>query len=180
MEKRAVFRPAPERPPLQNLLRTAAQAAAFWWLFLGAAPAMIFAVEQRLQISGFAFPGQPGVALLFGVLFGAVNLWSGAVMAIVGRGTPFPLDAPPDLVVRGPYRFVRNPMAIGGLGVGGAVSLWAGSFGGLAYVVVGGILWQLVARPREERDLSDRFGEAYARYQSEVRCWWPRLRGYRS
>jgi protein-S-isoprenylcysteine O-methyltransferase Ste14 len=39
----------------------------------------------------------------------------------IGRGTPAPFDPPRRPVVRGPYRFVRNPMYIGaGLALAGA------------------------------------------------------------
>src|SRR5258708_15517037 len=33
--------------------------------------------------------------------------------AWTGRGTPAPFDPPRDLVVRGPYRWMRNPMYVG-------------------------------------------------------------------
>ena len=36
--------------------------------------------------------------------------WTLRLFATVGQGTPAPWDPPQKLVVRGPYRHVRNPM----------------------------------------------------------------------
>lgn len=175
----SAFRPARPSHAAWNLAKTAAQAAAFWAAFIVVAPLLLVALERRLGVPPLAFAGQQTLALVVGVVAGALNLASGALMAVVGRGTPFPLDTARELVVRGPYRYVRNPMAIGGLGVGAAVGFWLGSVATLAYVIGGGVLWHLVARPLEERDLEERFGSAYARYRDAVRCWWPRARPWR-
>jgi protein-S-isoprenylcysteine O-methyltransferase Ste14 len=64
-------------------------------------------------------------------------------------------------------------MALGGLGVAAGVGLARGSAVTLLYAVAGGVLWHLVARPMEERDLAARFGPPYERYRAAVRCWWP-------
>jgi protein-S-isoprenylcysteine O-methyltransferase Ste14 len=53
----------------------------------------------------------------------ALGIWSAVVMSTLGRGTPLPSAMASDLVVRGPYRFVRNPMAVAGIVQGAAVGL---------------------------------------------------------
>ena len=113
------------------------------------------------------------------VLGGALGLTSGAVMAVRGRGTPLPADCPRELVVAGPYRFVRNPMAVAGLAQGVAVGIFLGSPVVVAYALAGGPAWHLLVRPWEEADLERRFGEPYRRYRAAVRCWLPRFPGYR-
>ncbi|MEM6337020.1 MAG: isoprenylcysteine carboxylmethyltransferase family protein, partial [Bacteroidota bacterium] len=75
--------------------------------------------------------------------------------------------------VRGPYRCVRNPMAVGGLSQGLAVGLWLGAWSVFAYVVAGGLLWHVFVRPIEEADLAARFGSRYEAYRRRVRCWIP-------
>ena len=52
-----------------------------------------------------------GAAVLaFGV---GMIAWTVALFAGVGQGTLAPWDPPERLVVRGPYRYVRNPMITG-------------------------------------------------------------------
>jgi protein-S-isoprenylcysteine O-methyltransferase Ste14 len=51
------------------------------------------------------------------VLGVAIYLWCAWDFATAGQGTPAPIDAPKRLVVRGLYRFVRNPMYVGVLTV---------------------------------------------------------------
>ena len=95
-------------------------------------------------------------------------------MAVYGRGTPLPTASAPRLVVRGPYRWVRNPMALGGILQGVAIGLCAASFTVIAYSLCGAVLWHLLVRPEEEADLRERFGEDYERYQQQVALWIPR------
>jgi protein-S-isoprenylcysteine O-methyltransferase Ste14 len=174
------FRSANARhPPLLHLAATAAQLVVFWGLFLAVIPFAVRFVEQRWGLA-VPFPviaGPVGIAVL--VLASALGLWSAAVMATRGSGTPLPAAMPNRLVVAGPYRFVRNPMAIAGIVQGAAVGLILSSWLVVAYAVAGSLLWNFVVRPLEESDLEARFGDEYRRYHSAVWCWWPRLRGFR-
>ena len=93
-----------------------------------------------------------------------------------GRGTPMPADAPRKLVTTGVYAYVANPMQIGKFGVlAGWGFFWrnpwivAASFAGLLYSLT-------IARWREDRDMRDRFGEAWLLYRQSVRRWFPRWR----
>jgi protein-S-isoprenylcysteine O-methyltransferase Ste14 len=97
-----------------------------------------------------------------------------------GEGTLAPWDPPRKLVVRGPYRYVRNPMISGVNFVlfGEALVLlsrphgvWASAFLALNLVYI-----PLVEEPQLER----RFGDAYRDYCKHVRRIWPRLRPWPS
>ena len=61
-------------------------------------------------------------------IFACINIWSGIIMCRIGKGTPLPFDCPRQLVNRGPYKDVRIPMAIGGIGLGISVGVFIGSF----------------------------------------------------
>jgi protein-S-isoprenylcysteine O-methyltransferase Ste14 len=164
-----------------NVVKTLSQTAVFWSVFLFLFPWGIFALEGEAGLGSWRFgcsAGQWGGSLLF-LLGGSLGLASGFVMATHGRGTPLPSDCPRELVVSGPYRYVRNPMAIGGLIQGVGVGIFLGSPAVVAYALLGGPVWHLLVRPWEESDLERRFGELYRRYHRAVQCWLPRWRGYR-
>ncbi len=150
-----------------------------WGLALVAGPAALTALERQLALPGFAVPGQGVAALLLFGAASALNLASGAALAVRGRGTPLPTACPRALVVAGPYRYVRNPMAVAGIGQAVALAVGLGSWLVLAYAMSGALLWHLAVRPAEERDLAARFGRPYAAYRDAVPLWWPRRRPYR-
>jgi protein-S-isoprenylcysteine O-methyltransferase Ste14 len=104
----------------------------------------------------------------------ALMLWCWTEFVQRGRGTPAPFDPPRRLVVRGPYRWVRNPMYIAaGLVLLGQAMLFASP----RLVLYAGIFW-LAAHSfvvgYEERTLARRFGADYAAYRAAVARWIPR------
>ena len=94
----------------------------------------------------------------------------------VGRGTLAPWDPTSRLVVRGPYRLVRNPMITGVATILAGEALFFRSWGiaiELAlFVVVNAIYFPLV----EEPGLRRRFGAEYEEYRRRVPRWLPRAR----
>lgn len=100
--------------------------------------------------------------------------WCLRDFALVGRGTPAPFDPPRDLVVTGPYRWVRNPMYLGGLLLllGEAFLLQAPVL--LGYVAAFWVAVHLFVVLYEEPTLGRKFGESYQRYRATVARWRPR------
>ena len=160
-----------------NLLKTFVQIVFFWGMFLFVIPALLVRAETSLSWPAGRFGGPElwAAAVLLFVLASGLGLWSAFLMAWCGAGTPLPLDAPRELVVAGPYRVIRNPMAAAGLAQGTAVGLWYGSPLVLAYVALGMLLWNFVVRRWEEGELVERFGGRFLLYRRRVRCWRPRL-----
>jgi protein-S-isoprenylcysteine O-methyltransferase Ste14 len=88
-----------------------------------------------------------------------------------GLGTPAPIDAPRVLVVKGLYRFTRNPMYVGVLSMILGQALYYGSFSVAQYgcVVLAG--FYLFVLFYEEPTLRRLFGEQYEDYCRKVPRW---------
>ena len=104
----------------------------------------------------------------------AVVLWCEWDFATFGRGTPFPLDAPKQLVARGLYRFVRNPMYVGVLLAILGQALWFESAATLWYAMAAALCFHLFVVFYEEPTLRHKFGEPYKQYAKAVPRWMPK------
>ncbi len=91
-----------------------------------------------------------------------------------GRGTPAPFDAPKKLVLRGPYRWVRNPMHLGMLLVVASEVVFLGSWHIGVWLVCLACLFHLFVVGHEEDALRFRFGAMYDDYLRDVPRWLPR------
>jgi len=116
------------------------------------------------------------LALALLALGGAIYAWCVWDFATFGRGTPAPIDAPKKLVVRGLYRYTRNPMYVGVLTVilGWAVLFQAAAL--VLYILIVGTCFHLFIVLYEERQLQQEFGDEYEAYRRRVSRWLPRLR----
>jgi protein-S-isoprenylcysteine O-methyltransferase Ste14 len=77
-------------------------------------------------------------------------------------------------VLRGPYRYVRNPMMIGVMLILLAEALLLQSWGIAIWLAVF-LLLNLIYLPRvEEKGLEHRFGDSYRQYKVHVPRWIPR------
>jgi protein-S-isoprenylcysteine O-methyltransferase Ste14 len=172
------FRAASDRPGPSHLRRSLVQLVIFWSTFFLLVPSVLSTVESELGVAWARLQGAQldRLAAALFVLASGVGLWSCISMALVGRGTPLPSDMAQRLVVVGPYRYVRNPMALAGVVQTASVGLWMGSWMVIGSAVVGGWLWDAFIRPEEEADLAARFGTDYQSYARSVRCWVPGLR----
>lgn len=105
----------------------------------------------------------------------AIYVWCVTDFALAGRGTPAPIDPPRELVVRGLYRFTRNPMYVGVLAVivGQGVLFASLRLAVYAIVVLAG--FHLFVIGYEEPALRRSFDGAYERYCAAVPRWLPRL-----
>lgn len=117
----------------------------------------------------------PAIALM--IIGGAIMLRCVWEFAWTGRGTPMPLDPPRRLVVRGLYRWVRNPMYVGMATflIGEALLLPDVRREMLILLAVLAVVVHAFVYFYEEPSLRRRFGDDYVAYCSKVRRWLPRL-----
>jgi protein-S-isoprenylcysteine O-methyltransferase Ste14 len=155
-----------------------ARAATYSAFFIGLL--LIYLPDRILSSAGVSRPAVIGFRQIAGMLLGA----GGAALAVaciltfgfVGRGTPAPFDPPRRLVVRGPYRFLRNPMYLGaGLALTGA-ALFYQSIRMLAYAGVFLVITHLFVVWYEEPTLRRMFDGDYEEYCKRTGRWFPRLR----
>ena len=105
----------------------------------------------------------------------AVLLSAFAQFAIEGRGTPAPPAPTEQLVVRGLYRYVRNPMYLAVLSVITGQALLLGRPVLLGYAAVVGAAFVAFVRWYEQPTLARRYGAQYDAYRRAVPGWWPRV-----
>lgn len=164
---------------------TRARAIVGSFFFFLIAPAVVAGVIP------FVLVGWSLQQVLFGVpgerIVGAVAVVTGlgcllecfARFALVGRGTPGPVEQTEVLVVSGLYRFLRNPMYVCVLMIVLGQALLLGRVALFAYVAVLMIVFHLFVVLYEEPTLRRRFGESHEIYCIHVRRWWPRLTPWR-
>jgi protein-S-isoprenylcysteine O-methyltransferase Ste14 len=152
-----------------------ARAVTYATLFIGLL--LIFLPARVLNGSGIVPPSALGPVEWAGIvvaLGGAgVALWCVLIFAVVGKGTPAPFDPPRKLVVKGPYRFVRNPMYIGAILVLAGAAVFYRSPTLLGYTLLFGAVTHIFVVLYEEPTLHRLFGSDYAAYRSRVRRWLP-------
>lgn len=117
------------------------------------------------------------------IQFGAANYILGGLLVIVGlyfglgsvlmqltrgRGTPLPMLPTQELLTRGPYRYCRNPMTLGTILAYLGLGVAAGTIVGILLVLVFAACLVIYLKRMEERELAERFGEAYLQYKQEV------------
>jgi protein-S-isoprenylcysteine O-methyltransferase Ste14 len=151
------------------LVRAVAWATLFIGFVLVALPARVLsaagvqppAVNGPLQIAGSAI-ALCGAALAVACI---------ATFVVLGKGTPAPFDPPRRLVVRGPYRWVRNPMYLGGAIAMTGAALFYESWALFAYVLGFLAVTHVFVVAYEEPTLRRLFDGDYDAYCARVRRW---------
>lgn len=111
--------------------------------------------------------------IAFGVTMLLTCVWD---FARSGRGTLSPADPPRTLVVRGLYRYVRNPMYIAVTVVVLGEALLSRSTALGAYAAIWFAFVNAFVLGYEEPTLRSTFGAQYDRYCHDVGRWLPRRR----
>lgn len=168
--EKKVFRNSSSNSFVVNAVKTLVQIICVWGLTLGIVPVLIIKSFTDYPI---ALGEYYGVGVVLIDLFSLFGLGSAFVMVKVGQGTPLPMDQTQKLVTKGAYKYVRNPMAIAGIGQGIGVSILFSSIHVFIYVLLGAIVWHVAVRPIEEKDMVSRFGKEYEVYRENVKCWIP-------
>lgn len=154
-------------------VRTLVYATLFIGFLLLYLPARLLNATGIHQPAHFAALEMTG--LLIGTLGALIALSCVVTFISIGKGTPAPFDPPRRLVIRGPYRFLRNPMYLGAaLALAGAALVYH-SLALFAYAAAFLLCFHLFVLLYEEPHLRRTFGIDYAAYCARIHRWWPSL-----
>ena len=144
-------------------------------VFIGLLGLVVFGslfADRAISLQGL-LPKALGTWIGLPLLAAGLALWGWSLVLFKGKGVPF--NPPRELVVAGPYAWVRNPMLTGvltallGLGfILNSVSLVF--LGTPAFVALNVIVLKLLEEPELER----RFGASYNEYRQRVPMFVPR------
>lgn len=101
----------------------------------------------------------------------ALALWAERMFA--AAGTEILPSSPQNkaLVIRGPFRFTRNPMYLGLMTSALGVAFFFGTLAFFAVPVLLFLLVNFVFVPFEETKMARQFGHQYTEYRARVRRW---------
>jgi protein-S-isoprenylcysteine O-methyltransferase Ste14 len=128
-------------------------------------------LDARLETRLPAWMAAPGIFVV--AAGGALALACISLFVGVGHGTPAPFDAPRRFVAVGPYRYVRNPMYVGGFAVIAGWALYRQSPAVLLFAACWLLLVHVFVIGYEEPTLLLKFGADYERYKASVPRWLP-------
>lgn len=125
------------------------------------------------QIGKIRFIGP--ILIVIGIIGYLLCFWN---FIFDAKGTPMPGDQK-HLIVKGLYRYVRNPIYISWHLIIFGEALFFQSLDLLLYLSVWIVFFEIKVIFFEEPSLKKKFGETYEQYRKSVRRWIPRLTPYR-
>lgn len=128
-----------------------------------------FSADYRASVfHSAAIPGW--ILITFGLLIYGWCAWD---FTFTGKGTPSPTHPPQQLVVKGLYRYTRNPMYVGIAVILSGEAWLFRSLNLLIYAVIVALAFHLRVVYYEEPVLRKSFGVDFEKYCQAVSRWWP-------
>jgi protein-S-isoprenylcysteine O-methyltransferase Ste14 len=150
------------------------------WILIGWLVGYVRLLDESLGTILPAWVQIPGIVAM--CVGGALVLLCGALLSTRGIGTLRGEEwfMPREFLATGPFRFVRNPMSLGGAVLMFGIALWRRSALGLGLTAMLFLVFHLVVVYQEEPGLEKRFGDSYRLYRRHVPRWLPRLSPWRN
>jgi protein-S-isoprenylcysteine O-methyltransferase Ste14 len=132
--------------------------------------------EKQALLPNNLISKSAGIIFFIAGLF--LFLWTNYLFKTFGKGTLAPWTVKQHLVIRGPYKYCRNPMITGVLCILIGETLFLHSTNILIWTCIFLTVHIFYFAFKEEPDLYKRFGEEYKTYKANVPRWIPRLTAY--
>jgi protein-S-isoprenylcysteine O-methyltransferase Ste14 len=145
------------------------------WLAVGWLMGYLRPLDASLGVELPAWVQAPGIVT---IVAGAILvLTCGVMLSTRGIGTLGGDEwcMPREFVAAGPFRFVRNPMSLGGTLLMAVIALWHCSALGLGLAAAFFLVLHLAVVYLEEPGLEKRYGDGYRAYRQHVHRWLPRI-----
>ena len=138
-------------------------------------PYLVYRSDQKFFIDNI-------IIKVFGLFFLIAGLalfaWTVYLFRVFGKVTLAPWTPTQKLVVRGPYKYCRNPMISGVFFVLLGETLILNSIKILIVASIFFLINTIYFILKEEPDLRIRFGKEYDAYKNNVPRWIPKLKPY--
>ncbi|MFC1711870.1 methyltransferase family protein [Patescibacteria group bacterium] len=110
-----------------------------------------------------------GLVLMIVALF--VFLYLLVIFKIYGKGTPVPIEPPKELVIKGLFKYTRNPFYLCHFIMITGQFLLFGKILLLVYLMLLIIIFNIYVIKQEESQLKKRYGDKYLKYIKTVPRW---------
>ena len=137
-----------------------------YWIATSGVDGQIFGKAGSMLITD-------SIGIAFTVIGASIYLWCAFDFTFIGRGTPAIFDPPKTLVVRGLYRYFRNPMYVGVLSAIIGQALIYGSPAVFIFAFLIFIMFHSFVVLYEEPTLRKMFNDEYLAYGNRVNRWLP-------
>jgi protein-S-isoprenylcysteine O-methyltransferase Ste14 len=138
----------------------------FLYLLVAAAVSWVYPWRAATVDLRFLWLGITLVVIAF-----CIALWAALLFRIEGTEINPTSATNKSLVVRGPFRFTRNPMYLSLVILTLGIAFWVGSLPMFAVPVLLFVTANWVHIPFEEAKMRRQFGDVFERYTSAVRRW---------
>ncbi len=129
--------------------------------------AFLHAILSSIDFGNIVYDFMGGVLFIVG---SAMTVWSDWLFKKY-RTTVKPYEKPNVLVIKGPYKFSRNPMYLGMELILIGFAMILGTIVSFISPVLYVLLIQKLFIVNEEKNLETEFGREFLRYKSRVRRW---------
>jgi protein-S-isoprenylcysteine O-methyltransferase Ste14 len=141
-------------------------------------PFFLYKINIHLiQVPPDAFKIAGIIVYILGI---SMQLYTTSLFGRYAQGTLAPWQPTQKLVIRGPYRYCRNPMITGVLMMLLGEALFFNALGIMIWTCIFFVMNTMYFIFKEEPAMLKRFGEAYTEYKKHVPRWVPRITPYKA